>query len=44
MPNGDPTCPPEVKEAKEITSLIKEKVEIDTLDDEEEPLRTTFFP
>ena len=36
IPTGDPTCPPEVREAKEILSLIKEKTEIDNFDDDDD--------
>ena len=39
MPTGNPSCPPEVREAKDILELIKEKADIDNFSEEEdEPL------
>ena len=35
MPTGDPTCPPEVREAKRILIEIKKRADIESFDDDE---------
>ena len=37
MPTGETVCPPEVREAKEISALITEKADIEIFEDDEEP-------
>ncbi len=37
VPTGDPNCPPQVREAKRILAMIKEKAEIEVFSGSEEP-------
>ena len=42
MPTGETVCPPEVREAKEISALITEKTDIEIFEDDEEPFVLGF--